>query len=90
MLFHMFVIASEEKRLSGIFGEKYAAYCEQVPRLLPRFHGYQSSDKLSLNPQLVGKAIGDAVWFLFSLLIVEYIEHLRADSVLPTVLTWKY
>lgn len=34
---HGSAIASEERYLSGLFGEKFDAYCKSVPRILPKW-----------------------------------------------------
>lgn len=33
---HLFIVSFEERRLKREFGEQYAAYCENVPRWIPR------------------------------------------------------
>jgi hypothetical protein len=52
-------IASEERTLRGLFGESYAEYCRQVPRLIPRPWRYLSAQASTgpawtwRNPNLV-------------------------------------
>jgi protein-S-isoprenylcysteine O-methyltransferase Ste14 len=36
-LLHGSAIACEERYLSGVFGEKFDAYCKSVPRILPKW-----------------------------------------------------
>jgi protein-S-isoprenylcysteine O-methyltransferase Ste14 len=37
LVFHIFVLAYEEPHLRKTFGAEYRAYCQTVPRWLPRF-----------------------------------------------------
>ena len=87
-LYHHFVISTEEKRLGHLFGEEHSTYRAKVPRLWPKWNGYVSRDQVVLNPRLIGRSIGEVVWFLVALIIVEHIEHLREDAVLPTFMAW--
>jgi protein-S-isoprenylcysteine O-methyltransferase Ste14 len=53
---YFLVVRSEEKRLLVLFGTEYESYTARVPRLIPRFRNYRTSDKLEVDPrrQLVG------------------------------------
>jgi protein-S-isoprenylcysteine O-methyltransferase Ste14 len=39
------IIRAEEEFLRGAIGDPYRVYCEQVPRILPRIHGYRAGDR---------------------------------------------
>lgn len=41
--FHVFVLAYEEPKLRAAFGPEYEAFCENVPRWLPRLRPWRES-----------------------------------------------
>ena len=73
LLFHGGAILHEEKLLAERFGEEYRAYCDSVPRLLPRIRplsgeGRFSIGTLMLNNELQGVACAMLMTLLFALL----------------------
>lgn len=53
---YFLVVRFEEKRLLFLFGSEYENYTARVPRLIPRFRNYRTSDRLEVDPrrQLLG------------------------------------
>jgi protein-S-isoprenylcysteine O-methyltransferase Ste14 len=50
-IYYHFVVLYEESRLSMQFGEKYADFCKNVPRWIPRLTSYRAGEgELKLNP----------------------------------------
>jgi protein-S-isoprenylcysteine O-methyltransferase Ste14 len=43
---YAFIISLEESKLQELFGEEYAEYTHNVPRLIPRLRAWQKSPKL--------------------------------------------
>lgn len=92
--YHYFVINSEEAHLREIFGDTYAQYCREVPRLWPRFRLYWSRSSLALDPQVIVRALSEVAWFLIAVACLEIVEHLRGASLgeltLPVLFTWPF
>ena len=76
--YYYFIIKSEEARLLELFGEDYTDYCSRVNRLVPNLKNYWSKSTIEINPQVATKSIIDAGWFLWFLIILEILEHLKA------------
>jgi protein-S-isoprenylcysteine O-methyltransferase Ste14 len=89
-LYHHQVILAEEEKLRCLFGERFDDYCSRVPRIWPRLHGFASRTAITLDPRLLVRAMTEVVWFLLALVLIEYVEHLRAASFLPTLVLWRY
>lgn len=92
--FHYFVIRSEERSLSGLFGESYEKYRQSVPRIWPRASGYWSRTILPVDARLMARALSEVAWFLLALACFEVVEHLRGaflgDGQLPVLFTWPF
>lgn len=89
-LYYYPVIIAEEERLRGLFGERFGEYRCRVPRLWPRLRGFASRTAITLDPRLLARTLTEVVWFLLALVLMEYVEHLRAASFLPTLVLWRY
>lgn len=63
VLYYHFVVKSEERRLSELFPQSYPAYRAEVPRSLPRLHGYRTRETITLDPRSVTRAMREVVWF---------------------------
>lgn len=90
MIYYYFVIHSEEKRLSGLFGQTYKDYCRSVPRFWPRWGGYAQPDMVSVEPRLVMRAGGDVVWFYVMIVLIDAVQRLQEAGVVPVVFTWQF
>ena len=84
-LFYPSVVAREEGDLRRIFGERYAAYCAQVPRWMPDWSLYQEPASVAISPRRVRGAILDAMWFLWAFGLWEFVEELHKLQLLPTL-----
>lgn len=84
-LFYPSVVAKEEDRLASLFGERYAAYRNSVPRWLPNWSLYQEPSTVTVSPRKVRGAILDAMWFLWAFALWEFIEELHSLKLLPTL-----
>ena len=77
-------IPVEERRLRERFGSKFDTYCEEVPRLFPRFSGFQECLrplKCGLNG-LMSEGIRTARWIWLPL-ICSVVVQLRSEPNWP-------
>ena len=84
-LFYPSVVLQEEKKLGILFGERYRAYCTQVPRWIPDWSLYREPAHVSVSPRRMRGAILDAMWFLWAFALWEFIEELHQLHLLPTL-----
>ncbi len=83
------IVAAEEMYLRGKYGDEYQGYCRQVPRFLPRFHGFTPS----LHPFSWKKVLlkeNDSVFNLgvVAWAIVQYRVYLQNGSLRLTPAVW--
>jgi protein-S-isoprenylcysteine O-methyltransferase Ste14 len=76
ILYYRSVIKSEESRLVHLFPQAYPAYCNEVPRAMPRIHGFRTRTQLSLDPRIVVRAIKEVIWFPIALVAVVLLVRL--------------
>ena len=84
-LFYPSVVAKEEEKLAGLFGERYGAYRRSVPRWVPDWSLYQEPPTVTVSPRKMRGAILDAMWFLWAFALWEFIEELHSLKLLPTL-----
>jgi protein-S-isoprenylcysteine O-methyltransferase Ste14 len=81
--YYVFVIRSEEQRLSRLFKEEFTRYRSRVPRFLPDPRKYWSRDVIDINCYLVLREIirsGFFMWVLLLLKILEYLKTIEAGG----------
>lgn len=85
-LYVWITVPIEERRLQKLFGEKFTAYCQRVPRYFPDFSLYTSP------PEIIVRFEGIRAEFLRMLqwstvpLLCYFVEHLRMQPWWPTPL----
>jgi len=75
--YYTIVIKSEEKVLKGIFGQSFDEYRQRVPAVVPRFSNYWTRKEFSIRPKKVVAGMVDAMWFLWALMLLEGLEHVK-------------
>lgn len=76
--YYALVIRAEEQRLTRLFGKRYAAYRARTRAIIPRrLSGYTSRVLVTLNPRSVMRAVVDASWFLWLIVLLEFVERLK-------------
>ena len=78
--YYILVIRAEERRLSELFGEAYAAYCARVPRIIPRFKNYSAPETAPVTVDACLRAIVKSMGYLWMILAVQLISRWRASS----------
>jgi protein-S-isoprenylcysteine O-methyltransferase Ste14 len=76
------VIRHEERALAERFPAEYARYAARVPRLLPRFSGWQDAETVVVRPALVHRTFWDATLFLLAAPALKALESLREASLI--------
>lgn len=81
-----FVIKSEEERLSELFGQEFIHYSSEIHRFLPSFTKYWSRDTIEVKPRLVFRSIIRSSFFMWSLLLIDIFERMKAIEINGTVI----
>lgn len=78
-------IGAEERRLERDFGKRFAEYRANVPRLIPNFALLNEPDEYVARPGNFRRSMGDALWFIIGLGIVQVAMLLHAANMLPVL-----
>ncbi|MGB6242186.1 MAG: isoprenylcysteine carboxylmethyltransferase family protein [Castellaniella sp.] len=73
LIFH-WIVGEEEILLRQAFGDRYATYCKQVPKFLPRWSLWQSPGHVTVDLHGVWKTVRDALPYFLSIPVFEAIE----------------
>lgn len=85
LAFH-FVIAREEKFLTGAFGAPYVDYVASVPRFFPDFSLYRAPEEVMVRPDRLYSTFGDGLVFFVAMPIFETIEWMQNTGWLVPVI----
>lgn len=86
---HWPTIQCEERFLRSRFGTAFDAYSARVPRFLPRFAHYQTSDSVVVDPRIFTRTMFEASLIPLVYLGAQAIEEGHAQGILPVYL-WLY
>lgn len=81
-LYYPFVIRGEESRLEEYFGAAYEDYKSRVPAFFPRLSSFQEPAQFTVNPGVYRRHMFSALWFVWIVGILEFMEGLREIGVL--------
>jgi len=87
ILFTMYypsVIRSEERRLLSLHGEKFESYCKNTPTFFPKLSLLKEPETYRVNPKIFRRNSFNALWFIWSIGILEMIEAFHETGILPT------
>jgi protein-S-isoprenylcysteine O-methyltransferase Ste14 len=76
LVYYHITIRAEEARLARLFPQSYAAYCQEVPRGIPRGHGHRTRTQLTLDPRAVTRAMREVIWFPIAFAAVATVSRL--------------
>jgi protein-S-isoprenylcysteine O-methyltransferase Ste14 len=88
VLFYPAVIRAEEQRLRALHGARFEDYSRRVPRFVPRFSLLVEPDTYTVQPVKFRNHLLDALWFVWGLGLLEMVEALHVNEVLPTIVRW--
>ena len=80
--YYPFVIKSEEKRLQSMFGSAFEKYTQKIPGFFPKVSTFEEPKTYQVNPVVYRIHIFSALWFVWSVGILEVIEGLREIGLL--------
>lgn len=83
-IYYPWVVRCEEARLAVIHGERFEVYRQNTPVFLPRFSTFHEPGEYVVRPKTFRKDIGDAVWFVWSVCLLQLISALRVYDYIPT------
>lgn len=85
LLYYPFVVKAEEKRLASIFGQEFEEYKKTTPAIIPNWsRKIVTPESWNVNPRLFARRSFDALWFIFFIGFLEFVEELRAVGAIPT------
>ena len=73
----------EAEHLRTIFGPRYEAYSRETPLFWPKLSLYRDPEEIAFSPKALRRTFVDGLLFLAAFPIIEGVEHLQADGVLP-------
>ena len=71
------VIKREEALLRSRFGAEFEEYCARTPTLFPNFSRFSEPDTYVVNPKLFRRTMGDVIWFVLFVGVIEFIKALH-------------
>lgn len=87
ILYHR-VILSEEGKLLRLFPKDFPIYQEAVPRFWPRSRPELPSQILSVDTGIFIRSLSEVLWFLASIIFIDFISYGRAIGWIPTLFSW--
>lgn len=84
-IYYPLVVSGEEARLAVIHGERFQLYRENTPAFFLRFSAFREPVEYTVRPKIYRKDIGDAVWFIWAVCILQLIAKLREFHYIPTL-----
>jgi len=79
LVYYKFMIRTEERRLTTLFGADYQTYCQTVPRFWPHWCKLPQVQVLVVNVNALTKAVFEAALFLIAILGIEILEKLKLN-----------
>jgi protein-S-isoprenylcysteine O-methyltransferase Ste14 len=79
------VIAEEERLLQAVFGERFKAYCERVPRFGPRPSLWVSGPSVPVDVAGVWNTLRDALPYFLAIPVFELIEYAQQVGWVPVL-----
>jgi protein-S-isoprenylcysteine O-methyltransferase Ste14 len=82
------VIVSEEHKLLRMFPIEFPIYQKNVPRFWPCGRPQLPSQVLSVDTGIFIRSLTEVLWFLASIIFVEFTIHARAIGLIPSLFSW--
>ncbi|MCW8800714.1 MAG: isoprenylcysteine carboxylmethyltransferase family protein [Desulfobacter sp.] len=85
--YYPFVIKSEENRLRALFGDVFEKYTRNVPAFFPDISIFEEPETYKVKPGVYRIHIFSALWFVWSVGILEVIEGFRKTGLIDALWT---
>lgn len=86
-IYYPLVVRGEEARLAAIHGDRFHLYRQSTSAFLPKFSTFREPGEYMVRPKIFRKDIGDAIWFILAVCLLQLIAALRASAYIPTLFT---
>jgi len=85
--FYPSVIRHEESELRALHGKPFEEYVKAVPKFFPKISYLNEPQEFMVKPIVFRKHIFSAVWFVWLIAILEFIDALQELGVIPNIFT---
>jgi hypothetical protein len=82
-LSHWPTILAEERKLRGIYGERYDEYARTVPRFWPRIGQLKLLDSVTFTPKIFNRAVLDCALIMSMFILAHFIEYAQSAGWVP-------
>jgi protein-S-isoprenylcysteine O-methyltransferase Ste14 len=86
LIYYPFVVKAEEKKLHLLFPDRFSRYVKEVPRFWPRRWHIVEPDGYEVDTRVFRRHIASALWFVWSVGILEILEGLHTVRAIPVCL----
>lgn len=80
------IIRREEIFLQDKFGRAFSDYCARTPRFFPNLRAFHEPERYVVNPRQFRGAMGDVLWFVWLVGVIELVEALHKFHILAPLL----
>jgi len=82
-IYYPLVVSGEEARLAAIHGESFQSYRQSTPAFFLRFSSFREPGEYTVRPKIFRKDMGDAIWFIWAVCLLQLIAKLRGFHYIP-------
>lgn len=80
------IIKREEEFLRSKFGDAFTDYCARTPCFLPNLKALREPESYVVNPKLFRRTMGDVLWFIWLVAIIELVKALHEYQFLTPII----
>ena len=86
-IYYPLVVVDEEARLTLLHGVHYQRYRQVTPAFFPRISAFSEPGEYAVQPMIFRKDIGDSIWFVWIVCLLQLVSALRYFAYIPTFFT---